>query len=129
MEYNSDFQFDLRFGNKGETEFAKIVHSKDVEVKKDRKAAKTGNFYIEYESRGKESGISTTKADYWVLIVENRFMIVVETDILKKTLKYLLKKRLAMGKVKGGDSDSSLGVLVSIENLTKGMRDVHEMVL
>ena len=63
MEYNADFQYDLKFGKEGETEIAKLLNNSEVEVKRDRQTQKTGNVYIEYESRGKPSGIKTTKAN------------------------------------------------------------------
>jgi hypothetical protein len=36
------------------------------EVKNDLMAEKTGNIAVEYESRGKASGLSTTTANFWV---------------------------------------------------------------
>jgi hypothetical protein len=39
-----------------------------VEVKHDRRAADTGNFFVETHAHGQPSGISTTKATAWVLV-------------------------------------------------------------
>lgn len=38
-----------------------------VEVKADFASVKTGNFAIEYECNGKESGITSTWADYYII--------------------------------------------------------------
>jgi hypothetical protein len=40
-----------------------------VEVKSDRLAGKTGNLCIEYEYKGKPSGINATTADYWMYFI------------------------------------------------------------
>ena len=41
-----------------------------IEVKADRLAWKTGNLAIEYECSGKPSGISSTRADYYLYFVK-----------------------------------------------------------
>ena len=126
MEYNSDFQYDLKFGNKAETEFAEIVKDSTVEIKSDRKTIETGNIYIEYKSRGKQSGLATTKAKTWVYKIQEGCMIVIDTELLKKTLRYLVKSRLAVDKVPGGDNNTSLGILVNIERLIENLRIVEK---
>ena len=68
MDFNGDFKYDLALGQLGEGWVGKMLSSKTIEVKFDFACYRTGNFYIEYESRGKPSGIATTKADYWMLI-------------------------------------------------------------
>jgi hypothetical protein len=45
---------------------------KTIEVKEDRYHAKSGNFAIEYFSRGKPSGINVTKADYYLIILHSK---------------------------------------------------------
>lgn len=40
-----------------------------IEVKSDRQASKTNNLCIECECSGKPSGISSTKADYWMYFI------------------------------------------------------------
>jgi len=54
------------------------------EVKNDLMAEKTGNIAIEFESRGKPSGVSTTKADYWVYKFSNMFYIIERTVLVNK---------------------------------------------
>jgi hypothetical protein len=42
-----------------------------VEVKRDRQAARTGNFFLEKSAYGKPSGIAITRATAWALVSEN----------------------------------------------------------
>ena len=118
MEYNSDFRYDLEFGIvEGESWFHNVVSNSKIEVKTDRLTEKTGNVYIEYESRGKPSGIATSEADYWVYKVSGGRAIIIEIKELKSMLKELVKSGKARMGVKGGDNNTSLGVLVKIKDL------------
>lgn len=118
MKYNSDFRFDLEFGIiEGESWFHDILTNKKVEVKYDRLTQKTGNIYIEYMSRGKLSGISTTEADFWVYKISETQAIVIETNELKSKIKHLVSIGKAKSNVKGGDNNTSLGILVKFKDL------------
>ena len=113
MKYNSDFRYDLKEGKlKGETKFHKMLSDSTIEVKFDRKTRETGNVYIEYESRGKKSGIRTTQADYWTYFVQDEMCLTIPTQRLKEKI-IKLKPR----KVKGGDKDSSMGFLIKLTDL------------
>ena len=124
MKYNSDFQYDWEFGKEGEDEIAKLLNDYKVEVKRDRLTKQTGNVYIEYQSRGKPSGIKTTKADKWAYILQDGCILIVDTELLKKALRYLIKAKLCVKDMPGGDNNTSLGVLVSVERLMEGIREV-----
>jgi hypothetical protein len=118
MEFNSDFRYDLQFGVvEGETWFHNIVTNSKVEVKTDRLTEKTGNVYIEYESRGKPSGIRTSEADYWVYKTNQHQAIIIQKEELKRKLKDLVQTGKAKMGVKGGDNNTSLGFLVKIKDL------------
>ena len=39
-----------------------------VEIKRDRRAAETGNFFVECSAHGKPSGIATSKARAWAFV-------------------------------------------------------------
>lgn len=94
---NLDFNSDLKLGNDGEISLIKFLLKKGCkyidsnydnkydlkmlkngvettyEIKTDVKCAPlfdTGNIFIEFESRGKLSGISVTKADWFVTYFE-----------------------------------------------------------
>jgi len=118
MNFNNDFKFDLEFGQlDGETWFHELVTGKKVEVKSDRRTAETGNVYIEYWSRGKPSGISTSQADYYVYKVAEDTAVLISTDQLKKRIKLLVQQGKARMNVKGGDNNTSLGILCKLNDL------------
>ena len=73
MKFNNDFRFDLEVGKEGERLVDSIFKSKRLEVKRDFWIGRTGNIAIEYESRGNPSGISTTQAEYWVIIFAKEY--------------------------------------------------------
>ena len=60
MKHNADFRYDLEWGQIGENTVADIVAGDKTEVKSERDIwLKTGNHFVETESRGKPSGICT----------------------------------------------------------------------
>ena len=95
MRDHNDFYDNLDFAQQGEDEVAKLLENKfkdfelkgfnhdnkcdivasvggkevTIEVKEDVRTKDTGNVVIECESRGKPSGIMTSKADFWVFRV------------------------------------------------------------
>ncbi len=73
------------------------------EVKNDLMAHLTGNLAIEYESRGKASGIATTKAQYWIYKFNNQYYLV-KSELLKKEL---LEDKNYFRMVTGGDPGSN----------------------
>jgi hypothetical protein len=73
------------------------------EVKNDLMAAKTGNAAIEYESRGKPSGIAVTEADYLVYKIKKKYFIF----RTKKVREKLLEEKSFFKKVAGGDAGSN----------------------
>ncbi|PIY10223.1 MAG: hypothetical protein COZ18_06480 [Flexibacter sp. CG_4_10_14_3_um_filter_32_15] len=82
------------------------------EVKNDLMAEKTGNIAIEFESRGKPSGVSTTKADYWVYKFSNMFYIIERTVLVNE----LVNKGNYSRIVNGGDYGSNtMMYLVKVE--------------
>ena len=137
---NLDFKTDLKLGNDGEEIVIKFLQSKGCtyvdsnndnkydlkmitkgeettyEIKTDVKCAPvydTGNIFIEFESRGKDSGIVVTQADWFVtyfkflnqlwfikstdlkkIITENEFPIFYDAgDVGSKTHGYLIKRK------------------------------------
>jgi hypothetical protein len=115
MEYCSNFKYDLKVGQVAEKQVAELLQDKKVEVKRDLKAKTTGNLYIEYESRGKPSGISRSEADYWCFVFDNLF-IFIQTQKLKEMIEPM--KGSTMDK-RGGDKNSSKGILLPLERLTE----------
>lgn len=94
------FKKDLKLGQLFENEFVKILEKKNYqiistcdnnkydikasrknklvtfEVKADLMSDKTGNYFIEFISFNKPSGIKTTEADFYVLYNNNKFHVV-----------------------------------------------------
>ena len=113
MKFNSDFKFDLEIGQLGEKTLASILEGNKIEVKTDIKTRTTGNVFVEYMSRGKPSGIGTTKAQWYAFIVEDRIVILPTEKLKLIARKYFNTKR----DVLGGDSNSSKGILVPFKEL------------
>jgi hypothetical protein len=115
MNFNSDFRYDLKIGVEFETKLYELL-GKTIEVKRDFKALNTGNIFIEYQSRGKLSGIATTQAKYWCYWLSDFHLILIETEELKKMCRiYLNTKR----DVCGGDNNTSKGVLLPLTDFIK----------
>lgn len=75
IERSSSKGFDLRIGSLNRT----------FEVKNDLLAERTGNIAIEFECRGRPSGLAATTADYWVYKFSGQFCLI-ETARLKQEL-------------------------------------------
>ena len=116
MEFNSDFRYDLKVGQVAEEQLAFILGCK-VEVKNDLKAHVTGNIFIEYQSRGKNSGIATSEAEYYCIVINSTRFIILPKDELKK----LCRKYIGTNRdVVGGDSNTSKGILLPLKDLING---------
>ena len=109
VKHTNRFDLDLKFGQEKENEL-QIAIEGQVECKADRLCVKTGNVFVEIESRGKPSGIMVTTSKYYAicLVVENReddTWILIPTKILKKLIKeYPIKN--------GGDNWTSKGHII-----------------
>lgn len=113
MNYNSDFKYDLEIGQKYETALSEVL-GKKIEIKRDFKCLQTGNIFIEYESRGKKSGIATSEADWWCYWLSEHHLIMVELEKLKALCRTYFKTERD---VRGGDSDTSKGILLPLKAL------------
>jgi hypothetical protein len=119
---NNDFRFDVALQKEFEHEenLANLLKelSKDLggdnrrfELKHDYQTHKTGNVYIEFESRQKPSGISTSQSDWYVFLLEP-ILIFIPTKVLKEIAhNYPVKL--------GGDDLTSKGYLIPIIDLIK----------
>ena len=114
MKYSSSFYYDLEIGEKAESWVNDIFSGgRKIEVKSDFKADKTKNIFIEIYSRGKLSGLSTTIAEYWIIKL-NKVSFIISTIDLKQLVRHCHKLN---GYIKGGDDNTSLGVLIPIKLL------------
>lgn len=82
ISYNNDYKFDILIDKHGEP----IKY----EIKTDVKCAPlfdTGNIFIEFESRGKSSGISTTESNWFVTYFQYLHELwFIKTDILRSLI-------------------------------------------
>lgn len=116
MYYCNDFSHDLQLGNEGErlTELLFAPETK-LEVKTDLQAYITGNIFIEYESRGKKSGLAKSEADFWVFIVSSDHRYFIKSE----RLKIICRKYIGTGRdILGGDNNTSKGILLPLFELT-----------
>lgn len=112
MNYNSDFKYDLQVGQVAERQLGELL-GKRIEVKRDLKAHITGNIFIEYESRGKKSGIATTEAEYYAIAIKERYILILTHELKEMCRKYLGTNR----DVLGGDNNTSKGILLPVRDL------------
>jgi len=113
MDFCNNFSHDLKVGQVKEIQLAEILEHKTIEVKHDLIATKTGNLFIEYESRGKPSGISKSNADYYCLCFGDTYAMI-KTENLKKLCRKHYKTK---SDVLGGDNNTSKGILLPIYEL------------
>jgi len=108
------FSKDLSYGKKHEKLVMKSME--DFELKTDRMAYKTGNVYVEFQSRGRDSGILTSKSDTWIFkIVSKGDRHLFSIHIPLSRLKKLVSKNYRV--MPGGDKLTSRGYLVPLTDL------------
>jgi len=119
MEKGKDNRFDIALNKEIEheqavsdflNEFGKslVGQSDAIEIKHDYKTVKTGNVFIEFECRGKQSGILTTKSDWYVFKLDPLLVIAPTSWIATFMESYPIGI--------GGDDDKSYGYLVPIKD-------------
>jgi hypothetical protein len=117
MNNDKRFDLDLAYGQVFEQKVAEILGQSKIEVKTEKDKWKTtGNIVIEYESRGKPSGIITTEADYWL------HNCAVGDDIVFSILLKVSRLRQYIAKhnprsVRGGDDMTSKLYLIKLTDL------------
>ena len=110
------FEKDLSYGKKHEKMVMKSLEK--YELKTDRMAHKTGNVYVEFQSRGKDSGIRTSKSNTWIFkIVSAKDTHLFSVHIPLSRLKKLVSNNYRV--MPGGDNLTSKGYLVPIGDLIK----------
>jgi hypothetical protein len=118
MAGNKKFDIDLKYGQIRENKVREMFSKCQIEVKSERSWwRKTGNIAIEYEYRGKPSGIYATTSDYWFHRLEgdrDEFCtLVFKTSILRGIVdKY--KDKLTKNV---GDNKASKCVLIPIKDI------------
>lgn len=117
-DYKIDFRKNLEEGKQGEDYSKSLLTGKyKVETKTDYKCYETGNVFVEFQSRGKDSGIRVSTAEVW------SFVLPKPTDVFPLTIYVSLEalKKMVENKkyktVMGGDNKTSLGYLVPKEDI------------
>ena len=111
---DAGFDLDLKYGEGREDALYHVFTDAKVEVKSDRKAQRTGNVFIEYEYRGRPSGIAATTADWWALEVGLDRWVLIRTEALRD----LARQAIRDGRSKyGGDHYRTQGALVPLKAL------------
>lgn len=110
VTFNDDYKYDF---------LIKLpASSRTYEVKEDLMCGQTGNTVIEYEYRGKPSGISTTEADFWIYKFDDGFYQI-SVDKLRK----VISDQLYFREVTGGDKGSNTKMyLFRLATLKKKMQ-------
>jgi hypothetical protein len=117
MNNDKRFDIDLQYGQVFEKKVADMLQNSKIEVKTERDMwKKTGNIVIEFESRGRPSGIAATKADYWfhnLAIGEDIVMtLVFPTKTLRNYIADVMPKM-----IRGGDDNTSRMYLIKLQDL------------
>lgn len=119
MKLNNDkrFDIDLSYGQIFEQKIADMLQNSKIEVKTERdKWKETGNIVIEFESRGRPSGIATTEADYWFHnLAKGDDIVMTLVFPVYKLRSYISKHNPKM--VRGGDDMTSRLYLISLKDL------------
>lgn len=114
MKYGNDFRYDLKVGQTGEKLLGAILEDSTIEVKTDLLARRTGNVFIEYEYKGKKSGLARSQADWWAFVLSDDIIHIISSGALKtKCRQYFGTQR----DVVGGDRNKSKGILLPIKEL------------
>ena len=119
MKFNNDkrFDLDLAYGQVFEKKVADILGNSKIEVKTEKDKWKTtGNIVIEYESRGKPSGIITTEADFWIHNLAFGDSIVFSLILPVTTLRRYIAQQNPRS-VRGGDDMTSKLYLIKLTDL------------
>jgi hypothetical protein len=104
QKVNSEFIFNGFSGTKGYDATFTIANKVYLlEIKSDYYTENTGNVVIEYESRGKASGIATTKAHFWAYAVMRTLEDFDIYLINANKLKELIDNEVYYDKIIGGD--------------------------
>ena len=127
--FNKDnkFDIDLSFGEIKEKELAIILMNDKLELKSERgKWQETGNLAIELSSRGKSSGLVTTKSEWWATALcdgdKVKGIIIIPTIDMKRHTKTIIKSRKGR-MVMGGDDNTSELALIKITDLMEELQN------
>ena len=119
---NYDFYLDIIEGEEAEALIGWLrieLAKRTIEVKRDIYVAKSGNVAIEYECRGKPSGIAVSKANWWAIVLDGPGYEMEQVVFIKRLkLKRMCKRLLNTNRdAKGGDANKSKIILLPVSEL------------
>lgn len=106
-----DFRIDLR--NMLDHPFFEERH----EVKYDVGSERTGNVAIEYACNGKPSGVMTSSADIWDIVVKDKIFAIERTVLLAEVMRAVFRNSAMLRK--GGDGGKARMLLIEVRELPK----------
>lgn len=120
---NSNFDIDLPKGQAAERLVQDMLCGEygPVEVKRDFLVSKSGNVAIEFRCRARPSGIATSTALWWAIVLDgakygHEIIILIKTSRLRAICKHLHKQDKW---TRGGDDNASEMVLIPIAQLVQ----------
>ena len=118
---NYKFDIDIIEGEFAERMIKELLEGQrgTIEVKRDFKVTETGNLALEYEYRGRKSGLAKTEATWWAIVLDgerfaHQMVILIKTERLKELGNQMYKKGY---KVPGGDNKASKLVLLPLPEI------------
>ena len=123
--YEPDFDIDYQVGHQAELFVKSLIDSLAagrIEVKRDARAADTGNIYVETECKRmgvyRPSGIAATKADAWAFVLSDDLVVITTTTGLRRAMEH--------GSIAGcpRGSHPTRGVLIRIPDLFQRLGEV-----
>jgi len=121
--FNNDFRYDLEFGQIRERRVRHIIEDSKMEVKTDLQWWKWGTLAVEFECRGKPSGLATTQAKNWWVMLEKDGRHVCSLVFPVDELRGIIKALDEQEKIRwtmGGDDNMSRLALVPLSLLFDG---------
>lgn len=88
-----------------------------LEVKEDFRCGETGNFLLEFEFKGKPSGIAKSTAEFYIHILHLKSGIEYWSTSTEK-LKWMIEKKLYFSIVEGGDGSKDAEKKTGIRDAT-----------
>ena len=110
LKIGNDYKFDLLVKTKKDRELR-------LEIKEDFRVGKTGNFLLEFEFKGKPSGILKSKADYYIHILHMPTGLEYWSTSSSK-LKQMIAEKLYFKIVEGGDGSRAGAKVTGIRDAT-----------
>lgn len=97
----------------------RVFVPKDIEVKTDWDAERTGNVFLEMFNcyRNEPSGLTATNADIWAHFVPPNHLFTFRPRAMIKHLTEIPSNAVGYRKIERGGDNNSSGFIVSIENL------------